>query len=175
MACLLTGIAAFFTTGELFRPALVTAFLRRLAKIESWFLEQSSLQFFASSLLLVYDVQAISMSMAQNVVPMESSNEMLNGDTFDDHCNSISTRSDLLESDNSNSFASALNTYNCESSAASTSYDECWFDRHIDVRMIDFAHVFPSTASSVDSNYLIGLRSLISYVSRLTPTTYNPS
>jgi hypothetical protein len=170
----LSGIAAFFTTGELFRPALITAFLRRLTKIESWFLEQSSMQFFASSLLLVYDVQAISMSVAQDVVPLGGSDEILNNETFDGHCNSFSNKSDLPESDNRNGLGPVPATSLCESSTASTGYDEFWFDRHIDVRMIDFAHVFPSTTSSVDTNYLTGLRSLISYLSRLTPATYDP-
>jgi len=42
-------------------------------------------------------------------------------------------------------------------------------DRFVDVRMIDFTHVFP--ASTVDTNYLTGLRSLISYFIRLMPST----
>lgn len=129
-------------------PALVSAFLRRLTKIESWFLRQSSLKFFASSVLLVYDAQAIALAISQHLNTKE---ELLlnNGE----HVKS-EERGDLVYD--------------------SSEYDECWFDRYIDVRMIDFAHVYraDSSSTSIDSNYLIGLRSLISYLTRLTSATY---
>ena len=116
----------FFSSGQLFLHDLVSAFLRRLAQIESWFLSQTSLQFFASSLLLVYDAKAAE----TNVVNGHYSNGRPNG-------------------------------------------RNCLFDSYVDVRMIDFAHVHPAT--STDDNYLIGVRSLISYFKRLISDCYDPS
>jgi inositol-polyphosphate multikinase len=182
------GIAAFFDSGKAFQPALVSAFLRRLSVIESWFNSQTALQFFASSLLLVYDREALS-SVDVPVAPIipngdhqslaDRNRTHVAGSTDADTLVSLENGSHLsTNSDSSRSIKemSARNGLLCDRNTSpaesSTSHDDAWYDKHVDVRMIDFAHVFPS--DTFDSNYLVGLHSLVSYFKQLTPTTYDP-
>lgn len=130
--CCCVGLALYFGAEQ-----LVDAFLRRLRAIEEWFLNQTSYSFIASSLLFIYDSDAVyRRSRTANGVATPG----------DEHClGSLSNHNDLC---GSTTFDSNNN-----------------YDDVTDVRIIDLTHVFHTTGP--DTNYLTGLRSLMAYLTKL--------
>jgi len=140
----------YFRADDSFDASLVRAFLRRLHGIESWFNAQSSICFIASSLLFIYDGDAVRPSPeVTDGFPLPPCSGSVDKGTANNHVDD-----------------------DCNGCQATDGSDSWWEDR-IDLRMIDFTHAF--MGSSRDENYLTGLRSIISYMSRLKPGIYKPA
>ena len=144
------GIIPYLSPDEVLEPRLVRAFLRRLSAIESWFLGQRKYAFIASSLLFVYDGEALPKTIKRH--NSCSTNGLAN--------DAIHQNVDVIHQNNGVS-----NERKDRPGSVETEEEDVFFDSHIDVRMIDFTHVFP--ANGLDENYLTGLRSLMGYLRRL--------
>jgi len=179
------GLAVFYNKEHGLRRDAITSILERLEQIRQWFSEQKVWNFYASSLLIVYEGD-----------PPES-----NGFCNPTHNDNLNTISDLSISNgktlsNPPSTSNALR--NCTTSTTSTSENgdvlkshlpstasschcvtsQSHTQRHcphgsqkklVDIRMIDFAHVFE--ADGKDENYMFGLQKLIRYHEKLLNTT----
>ena len=153
------GLAMYFRADDYFDVSLVRVFLRHLRSIESWFNSQSSYCFIASSLLFIYDGDAVRL-------PPNKAGKFT--DDLSGPCYSGSACNSTSVNCTSGSANDERNGYQepCENGS-----DSYWED-HISLKMIDFTHCSP--VSSPDENYLTGLRSLIDYMSRLKPRMYAP-
>jgi len=69
---LLLGLALYFRADDSFDTGLVNTFLRHLHSIESWFNAQSSYHFIASSLLFIYDGDAVRTPVNGPPLPLHS-------------------------------------------------------------------------------------------------------
>jgi len=139
----------YFRADDSFDASLVRAFLRRLRSIESWFNTQSSIRFIASSLLFIYDGDAVRPSPeVADGFPLPLCSGSADNGTTNNHLND-----------------------DCDGCRAMDELDS-WREERIDLRMIDFTHAF--MVSARDENYLTGLRSIIDYMSRLKPGMYKP-
>lgn len=154
MSC--AGFAFYFCADESFDASLVGSFLRRLRSIESWFAAQSSYRFIASSLLFVYDGDVARPHA-------DGSTQNTSSSSLSDHFNSMDSRS-------ANNSVSGPADNGCRVVSDADARSHSWWDQRTDLRMIDFTHAFPSSAP--DENYLTGIRSIISYMSRLKPGMY---
>ncbi|XP_018801534.1 PREDICTED: inositol polyphosphate multikinase [Bactrocera latifrons] len=118
-----------------FRP-LVFEILKQLYRIREWFKMQTLYNFYASSLLIVYDYEQLEKFLLPNDAHQGNGiSQLTNGD---------------LENNGSVNL-------NAQESTAYKSSDAHW----VKVKMIDFAHVFPTTNQSLDTNYIFGLENLI--------------
>jgi len=155
----------YFNADNSFDAALVAVFLRRLRSIESWFSAQSSYRFIASSLLFVYSGEAVRCvddnNTAKHAVDLSPAS----------HCSTTHSSNVDCAARLSNGCAVA-GSVNGADAHSSVDVSDKWWDRHADVKMIDFTHAF--VTSSTDDNYLTGLRSVIAYMSQLTCGTYTP-
>ncbi|XP_075153140.1 inositol phosphate kinase 2 [Haematobia irritans] len=133
--------------------ALGEELLRQLYDIRAWFREQTLFNFYASSLLIVYDYEAIQRLKQQG--PEQCLKCDPNNSANIQHCNGVITNGSDNDALAQHSFAKP-HLYGRMS-------DDCsCIKSYVKVRMIDFAHVFPSTSDSLDTNYLFGLENLIS-------------
>ena len=134
----------FFSRDGTLRRDIVSACLDKLQLIRKWFEKQKQFAFFASSVLIAYEGMPDEPDSEQNTQ---------NG-------NKSSGASDTQANDkNAKDVKQATTKDNKEGSDNDTKTPAA------EVRMIDFAHVFPATA--VDENYSFGLASLINYLTRL--------
>ncbi|XP_011179930.2 uncharacterized protein LOC105210584 [Zeugodacus cucurbitae] len=121
--------------GEVCRP-LVFEILKQLYRIREWFKVQTLYNFYASSLLIVYDYEYLEKLLLQ---------------TDSHQSNGISQ---LTNGDLENNHSVHINAQNITEHKTS---DAQW----VKVKMIDFAHVFPTENHSLDTNYIFGLENLI--------------
>jgi len=142
----------YFRADDSFDASLVRAFLRRLHSIESWFNAQSSYCFIASSLLFIYDGDAVRLAS-------DGMAKVADGRSLHATCAVV------------NGGSSGCQATDSSHTATGNTSDE-WWDQHVDLKMIDFTHAFP--VSSPDENYLTGLRSLVGYMTRLNPGMCEP-
>lgn len=119
-------------------PVLLNQLLQQLHAIRDWFNEQRTLHFYASSLLIAYDYENlqpfIKSHNSARSLPRDTS-AVIPGDSKEYFYDAFSSITSLSKSDNIRQF--------------------------IKVRMIDFAHVYPSIDRSADANYMFGLENLI--------------
>ncbi len=134
-----SGLQVFFSPGGNLRQDVVSACLDKLLLIQQWFDKQTQFAFYASSVLIVYD-GAIPAARTRT-----GAHDAQNG-------------SEAPDSEQPATNESKSNTSNDDASNDSVP---------VEVRMIDFAHVFPT--QTVDENYAFGLGSLIKYLRRLVP------
>ncbi|XP_028826466.1 inositol polyphosphate multikinase isoform X2 [Denticeps clupeoides] len=180
------GLSKFFYNGECLRKDAVTASIRRVQKILQWFEGQRQLNFYASSLLFVYEGLPLASSSTgtPDLGPAANSCEY-NNNNIDQSLTTMyalhkqaCTRSHLSSSTPGNG------TWKCqrpndnraqspklekgEADEAKEARDErrtvesepkTRAGEEADVRMIDFAHVFPS--ESRDAGYTYGLKNLL--------------
>ena len=117
---------------------VVNSTLEKLLLIQKWFEKQKQFAFFASSLLIVYEG-----------LP-------------DEH----NTQNGSKSSEPGDTPSADKDTKHEEDVKKGSNEDIGKGNKPlVDVRMIDFAHVFPATA--VDENYSYGLESLINYLRKL--------
>uniref|UniRef100_A0A3P8TDQ2 Kinase n=1 Tax=Amphiprion percula TaxID=161767 RepID=A0A3P8TDQ2_AMPPE len=184
------GLAKFFHNGATLRKDALSASIRRVQQILQWFKSQQQLTFYASSLLFVYEGLPSSFSSSalsslisragqeegvseynnnniQVAVPWDYSlattiytNHRKGGDH---HCakgllcednSAWKRRVELQQAPNGNGNKSQLE-----------GKDEDGEDTEVEVRMIDFAHVFPS--DSHDHGYIYGLKHLLTVLEQI--------
>ena len=112
--------------------------LEKLLLIQKWFEKQKQFAFFASSVLIVYE----GLPDKQNTQNGSKSSEPNDTPSAD---KGAKAKDDVTKGSSEDTEKSNKPL--------------------VDVRMIDFAHVFPATA--VDENYSYGLESLINYLRKL--------
>lgn len=117
---------------------VVNTTLEKLLLIQKWFEKQKQFAFFASSVLIVYEGLPDKQN-TQNGSKSSGTNDTPSADK--------DAKADDDVTKGSNEDVEKANKPS------------------VDVRMIDFAHVFPATA--VDENYSYGLESLINYLRKL--------
>lgn len=117
---------------------VVNTTLEKLLLIQKWFEKQKQFAFFASSVLIVYEGLPDKQN-TQNGSKSSGTNDTPSADK--------DAKADDDVTKGSNEDVEKANKPS------------------VDVRMIDFAHVFPTTA--VDENYSYGLESLINYLRKL--------
>ncbi|XP_014097983.1 inositol polyphosphate multikinase [Bactrocera oleae] len=121
--------------GEVYRP-LVFEILKELYRIREWFKVQTVYNFYASSLLIVYDYELLEKFLLQNNSHQGNGiSQLTNGDIEDNRSVNLNAPE------------------NTEYKASGAQW--------VKVKMIDFAHVFPTTNQSLDTNYIFGLENLI--------------
>lgn len=208
----LAGVARFFHNGYNLRKDAVAASIGKIKEILHWFESQKQLNFYASSLLLVYDgsspmstswlndgsvVETRRMSMGQVpggntleynnnirvISPTENGKvETSVGKSFSKmyalhkrHQSQISLKVETVEQDNiwkstahlsqehlNGNVIPQLEKVFCHMpTTRSDSVD-------VEVRMIDFAHVFPSNTR--DEGYIHGLKNLITVLQNILDT-----
>uniref|UniRef100_A0A8D2ZHE5 Kinase n=1 Tax=Scophthalmus maximus TaxID=52904 RepID=A0A8D2ZHE5_SCOMX len=141
------GLAKFFHNGVCLRKDAVSASIRRVQQILHWFESQHQLTFYASSLLFVYEG-----------LPSSSSSS------------SLSSLLKEVAEYNNNNIQAVVPWY---SQVAEGEREECGNeateesgeDTEVEVRMIDFAHVFPS--ESHDHGYIFGLKHLLTVLEQI--------
>lgn len=137
----------FFLQGKHHRKDCIQLVIDKLKRIEKWFLKQKKYAFYASSLLIVYDasVHGKGENNDQDILLCSDKDERSNKleDVKNDH------PSEDANIDNTSSLSDCGNQSKC----------------YVDVRMIDFTHVF--TSNEEDENYLFGLQNLIKHLESL--------
>lgn len=148
------GLTRFFHNGENIRKDAISLIISKIQSILRWFESQTQLHFYASSLLLVY----------------EGSPHRVNGTKHmrvESRCNHGSlTRSGRAfiqpyYTDLAHDIQSERNINGtCGGNAEEDSLEE-----GVEVKMIDFAHVFPSDCP--DESYMYGLRNLLANLEQI--------
>ncbi|XP_070544500.1 inositol polyphosphate multikinase-like [Ptychodera flava] len=180
------GLVRYFSNRKSFRCDVVPAFINRLEKIENWFDKQCKYHFVSSSLLFVYEGET-EISEIRNPPPAPAASlrngdrdvilDVINDDVRDSRKYAVSNGDGEKQSHNSgektghSSSGGELQGGKCVDTSTPTCSSsgntpaENSHDALTDIRMIDFPHVVPST--SVDDDYLYGLRRLINYLKTL--------
>ena len=130
---------------------VIPLLLKRLQTILDWFHKQRKFAFYASSLLLVYEgalCRCAKYSTADRT-KIFSDGENAGASRCDKTCSDLTVPHHIWE---------------CSKQQYGVSEGE-QHDQFVDIRMIDFAHVFPS--GSRDDNYIEGVESLVKYLHRL--------
>ncbi|XP_023297936.2 inositol polyphosphate multikinase [Lucilia cuprina] len=127
---------------------LVQEVLRQLYLIHEWFKQQTVLHFYASSLLIVYDCEALDLVQ----YAQQNGSLLTNGDID----------AQLKSSHHINS--NPPTDEKCLQQHFTHSNQTTILQNFVKVRMIDFAHVFPAEDGQLDSNYLFGLENLIKII-----------
>uniref|UniRef100_A0A8D2ZHD2 Kinase n=1 Tax=Scophthalmus maximus TaxID=52904 RepID=A0A8D2ZHD2_SCOMX len=188
------GLAKFFHNGVCLRKDAVSASIRRVQQILHWFESQHQLTFYASSLLFVYEGLPSSSSSSslssllragqeeevaeynnnniQAVVPWYSqaiyTNHRKPGHHHcaKGHLQGNSRAGEAVETTVS-SFSGGNNLVLLEElkGRGNEATEESGEDTEVEVRMIDFAHVFPS--ESHDHGYIFGLKHLLTVLEQI--------
>lgn len=181
------GLARFFHNGEELRKDSISLSIYKILKILSWFESQKQLNFYASSLLFVYEgsfhktntkyrSKALTgpkhrQAKQENKSTAYSTSLKLKSSCGQD-CSSFI---DVIYPKKANGFEPYSLHHQAKEMAAdmepqtNTSAEGKSSDRekeeNVEVRMIDFAHVFPSDRS--DDGYIYGLRSLLFFLEQI--------
>ncbi|XP_023239535.1 inositol polyphosphate multikinase-like [Centruroides sculpturatus] len=143
--------------------AILCGFLHKLHAIENWFKVQRTFAFYSSSLLFVYEGDRSVWDRCNREIGA------INKLTFIPNCKEENATETISRSNlNSPSAGSECRAGSC--SVCGLSSEVCGAIRRrndhpptlFDVRMIDFAHVFPS--DKADQNYLFGLKRVVGYL-----------
>ncbi|XP_046574166.1 inositol polyphosphate multikinase-like isoform X1 [Haliotis rubra] len=134
------GIGKFFGYPKSIRKDVIEILLSKLVDLQYWFTSQRQYSFYGSSLLIVYE--ALICDKHKHPASSKTSSPS-QSTTSDDKVSTTSKHQGSSEP-------------NCQSAACLKKLPT------IDVRMIDFAHVFPTPVE--DRNYLDGLTNLIQHL-----------
>ncbi|XP_076076047.1 inositol polyphosphate multikinase-like [Mytilus galloprovincialis] len=151
------GLGEFFRQGKHYRKDYILAVIDKLKSIETWFLNQKKYAFYASSLLFVYNASIDSTDTHDIVLCSEGKKEKL--DSEENQTIDKESESDINKTDDRLSEEGIVET---ENMSCNHTNPERGF---VDVRMIDFTHVFPS--EDRDENYIFGLQNLIKHLQSL--------
>ncbi|XP_071105069.1 inositol polyphosphate multikinase-like isoform X1 [Haliotis cracherodii] len=132
------GIGKFFGYPKAIRKDVIEILLSKLLDLQYWFTSQRQYSFYGSSLLIVYEAFICDKDTSSGQSSSSSQSKTCNATVSSTSKNQGSSES------------------NCQSATCSETLPK------IDVRMIDFAHVFSTPAE--DSNYLHGLTNLIQHL-----------
>jgi len=184
---ILTGFGRYYgqSNGKIRKDA-VLSHLQKLKQLQSWFKTQRKLSFIASSILLIYEG-----SDNENGKKCDNSvtNDVFNDNNFDSDNDSIlkceSNASSIKPNDinkldslegfeNGELMAkkskleinqSDLNDLNSHSMAGTSQHSSAQSFCNTELRLIDFAHVYPS--DKIDDNFLFGIEKLIDCLEKL--------
>lgn len=181
------GLARFFHNGEELRKDTISLSIYKIHKILSWFENQKQLHFYASSLLFVYEGSFHKTNTKYRsktlTGPKHRQAKQENKSTAyptslklkspcGQDCSSIL---DVIHQKKANGFGPYSLHHQAKEMAAdmeaqtNTAAEGKSSDREkeekVSVRMIDFAHVFPSDSS--DDGYMYGLRSLLFFLEQI--------
>nr|XP_060624779.1 inositol polyphosphate multikinase isoform X1 [Anolis sagrei ordinatus] len=206
------GVARFFFNGYVLRKDAIAASIQKIREILQWFESQKQLNFYASSLLFVYDglssVTTTWLSTGTLVEKRRASNgQVPSGDTLEynnnihvikntengkvettvgkgfskmyalrkRHQSQISLKVETLEPDNTWKSSACFSQKHLNGNVIPqlekvfchmpTTLPE---SAEVEIRMIDFAHVFPSSAR--DEGYIHGLKNLITVLQNILDT-----
>ncbi|XP_067131420.1 inositol polyphosphate multikinase-like [Centruroides vittatus] len=147
--------------------AILCGFLHKLHAIENWFKVQRTFAFYSSSILFVYEGDRSVWDRCNREIGA------INKLTFIPNCKEENAAKTISRSNLNSSAANPGVGSECRGGSCSVcglSSEVCGAIRRrndrpptlLDVRMIDFAHVFPS--DKTDQNYLFGLKRLVGYL-----------
>ncbi|XP_073826794.1 inositol phosphate kinase 2 [Musca autumnalis] len=156
------ALRMFLNAEEMVCQSLIEELLRQLYDIREWFREQKYFHFYASSLLIAYDFVALQKRL-----------QTTNGQQ-QERCTACQKSEKLIPNGNGMHICEVVDNLddscypsppphqlpNLQLLIDKAAKCTC-LERYVKVKMIDFAHVFPSTNNSLDMNYLFGLESLI--------------
>ncbi|GAA6094938.1 inositol polyphosphate multikinase isoform X1 [Tachysurus ichikawai] len=178
-----TGLARFFHNGVELRKDAISVSIHKIRNILQWFERQKSLHFYASSLLFVYEGshhignaknenEALTGQEYRQTEPENKSNAHISSSMLKSSCGQVNFSS-ILETIYNLRKVNGFGSHSLHHQAIGMSADmkakantvveskssNSGKEENVEVRMIDFAHVFPSDCS--DDNYIYGLRSLL--------------
>lgn len=141
------GLSRFFHNGQDLRRGAISLIISKIRRILRWFETQTQLHFYASSLLLVYEGSPHTLDGQKH---KQTQHRPQN--------NSSSHQSRSTHTPNTNG---TLGGAGGEDDGDVGVEDKKQFGQEeaVEVRMIDFAHVFPS--DTADQSYMYGLRNLL--------------
>ncbi|KAM9476740.1 inositol polyphosphate multikinase-like isoform 2-T2 [Clarias gariepinus] len=177
------GLARFFHNGEELRKDAISLSIHKIRKILHWFEGQKQLHFYASSLLFVYEgclyrpnTKNISVTLTgkrhrqaelENKCNADLTSSKLKSSFGQVSCNSILEGFHYVRK--ANGFGSHSLHHQAKgitadmeaniNTAVENKSSNGRKDENVEVKMIDFAHVFPSNSS--DDGYMYGLKSLL--------------
>ncbi|KAJ8318002.1 hypothetical protein KUTeg_003093 [Tegillarca granosa] len=140
------GFGKFFMIDSNFKRSLIKVVIRKLKSMKDWFLKQRKYAFYASSILMVYD--------GDKKQEEDCEMDYKSYDGIQDNVGHIA--------DNERTVNGTANSENERTNVSAKMDEEIIVDENIEVKMIDFTHVFHS--SEEDQNYLFGLENLIHHL-----------
>lgn len=177
------GLARFFHNGEELRKDAISLSIHKIRNILRWFEGQKQLHFYASSLLFVYEgslhianaknrSEALTEHKHRQTEPENKSNTHLTNSNKKSSCGQVNCSS-IYEAIHYirkvNGFGSQSLHHQTKGMTADMETQSITVGERkssdiekedsVEVRMIDFAHVFPSDRP--DDGYMYGLRSLL--------------
>ncbi|XP_060080444.1 inositol polyphosphate multikinase-like [Ylistrum balloti] len=150
------GLGKFFLIDNGLRKDVIKVVVDKLKELESWFLEQRMYAFYASSILIVYEGDVKHKPDCSTVVNSDQ--------TKKNRENTLRSNSPLMENgdEDTNKSIDSLHIGNGDVDGRISAKLNGACERPlVEIRMIDFTHVFPSQEE--DSNYLFGLQNLIKH------------
>ncbi|XP_046719615.1 inositol polyphosphate multikinase isoform X1 [Silurus meridionalis] len=181
-----TGLATFFHNGEELRKDVISIIINKIHDILHWFEGQKQLHFYASSLLFVYEGSLHTANTKNKIEALkgqryrqaesENNNAQLTNSKLKSSCkqaNCISIHNAIHHVKKVNGFGShslhhqgkGITTDMFEEKNTVSESSKGGKEENVEVRMIDFAHVFPSDSS--DDGYIYGLRSLLFFLEQI--------
>lgn len=155
------ALRLFLNAQEMVCESLIEELLRQLYDIRAWFREQKHFHFYASSLLITYDYVALQKRL-QNEKCTACQKSKQQQQHYIPNGNGLHICEVVDNLDDVDSCYPTSPTHKAIPSFENESLNTCrCLERYVKVKMIDFAHVFPSANNSLDMNYLFGLESLI--------------
>uniref|UniRef100_A0A673G2B2 Kinase n=1 Tax=Sinocyclocheilus rhinocerous TaxID=307959 RepID=A0A673G2B2_9TELE len=170
------GLTRFFHNGQELRRHAVSLIISKIQSILRWFESQTQLHFYASSLLLVYEGSPHRVNGSKHK-PAEPGTEHQQGEPQSNSNNSHETLSFQSSLTHSHPYCHDVQhernaNGKCGGSVAEKDEEIGMGDKKqfgqeeaVEVKMIDFAHVFPS--NNPDESYMYGLRNLLSTLEQI--------
>ncbi|XP_026542826.1 inositol polyphosphate multikinase [Notechis scutatus] len=199
------GVARFFYNGFTLRKDAIAVSIEKIKEILHWFENQKQLNFYASSLLFVYDGWSPWLNDGCLVEKNKVAEDQVPSDSIDNtlECNNnihIINASEMgeVETSDGKDFSKTYTFHNRHQNQFLLrdhlwKRSSCFSQKHlngnvipqlekvfsqmpmslpgngeVEVRMIDFAHVFPSDAR--DEGYIYGLKNLITVLQNILDT-----
>ncbi|XP_051945482.1 inositol polyphosphate multikinase-like [Xyrauchen texanus] len=165
------GLTRFFHNGQVLRKDAISQIISKIQRILRWFESQRQLHFYASSLLLVYEGSPDTVNGMKHK-RAETGRQLLQSNGHFPH-EALSVQCSLIQVGGtcSQPFCSDL-PHNIQHdrtmngvSGARVEEEIIKEEEAVEVKMIDFAHVFPS--DSPDEGYMYGLRNLLTTLEQI--------
>lgn len=159
------GLSKFFYNGNLLRRDVITASIAKVKSILRWFENQSQLNFYASSLLFVYEGLPLAPEEKSSIRSLQKNEGVLEYNNNIEQ--SLSTMYSLHKKGCMQSHHQSKQDNSAWHSLTELDVGEQETEEmpEVEVRMIDFAHVFPSEVP--DHGYIYGLRNLVKMLQRI--------
>ncbi|GAA6091290.1 inositol polyphosphate multikinase, partial [Tachysurus ichikawai] len=162
------GLCKFFYNGDRLRRDVIAASVAKVQSILRWFEKQRQLNFYASSLLFVYEGLPSAPEDKPGTLSLQKNKGLL------EYNNNIEQSLSTMYSLHKNACVQSHHPSTQDNSAwhdLLTQSDACEHETRaqelpeVEVRMIDFAHVFPSEVH--DHGYIYGLRNLLKVLQKI--------